>query len=142
MNHLLPHVREILDLPQSERISGIHSDWWIVYGAANRALDTLHALLIHPKRVRMPNLLIIGATNNGKTMIVEKFKRMHPQMVSSCGQHDIVPVVIMQMPSDPSPGRFYTALLRAINMPYLNYRVPAAIEQTVLRLLGSLNTKI
>lgn len=142
MNHLLPHVREILDLPQSERISAIHGDWWIGYGTANKALDTLHALLVHPQRVRMPNLLIIGPTNNGKTMIVEKFKRLHPQMVSSCGQHDIVPVVIMQMPSDPSPGRYYTALLRAINMPYLNYRVPAAIEQTVLRILGSINTRM
>jgi hypothetical protein len=90
----------------------------------------------------MPNLLIIGPTNSGKSMIVEKFKRMHPQSISSCGQHDIVPVVIMQMPSDPSPGRFYTALLRAINMPYLNYRVPVAIEQTVLRILGSLDTRM
>lgn len=142
MNHLLPHVREILDLPQSERISAVYSDWWIGYGTANRTLDTLQALLNHPPRVRMPNLLIIGPTNNGKSMIVEKFKRMHPQSISSCGQHDIVPVVIMQMPSDPSPGRFYTALLRAINMPYLNYRVPVAIEQTVLRILRSLDTRM
>lgn len=142
MNHLLPHVREFLDLPQSDRISIVHADWWIGYGTANRALDILNALLIHPQRVRMPNLMIIGPTNNGKTMIVEKFKRSHPQRVSSCGQHDILPVVIMQMPSDPSPGRFYTALMRAINMPYLNYRVPAAIEQTVLRILGSLQTRM
>ncbi len=142
MNHLLPHVHEFIDLPQSERISAVHGDWWIGYGTATLALDKLDALLTHPPRVRMPNLLIIGPTNNGKTMIVEKFKHKHPQMLSSCGQHDILPVVIMQMPSDPSPGRFYTALLRAINMPYLNYRVPAAIEQTVLRILGSLNTRM
>ena len=31
----------------------------------------------HPKRQRMPNLLIVGPTNNGKSMIIEKFKRMH-----------------------------------------------------------------
>lgn len=142
MNHLLPDVRLFLDLPQSERITSLHADSWIGYGTANRALDRLQALLVHPKRVRMPNLMIIGPTNNGKTMIVEKFKRLHPQSLSSCGQHDIVPVVIMQMPSDPSPGRFYTALMRAINMPYLNYRVPAAIEQTVLRILGSLQTRM
>lgn len=142
MNHLLPHVRDLIDLSQSERIAAIHSDWWIGYGMANRALDVLQALLVHPQRVRMPNLLIIGPTNNGKTMIVEKFKRKHPATVSDCGHHDIVPVVIMQMPSDPSPGRFYTALLRAINMPYLNYRVPAAIEQTVLRILGSIGTRV
>lgn len=142
MNHLLPHVHDLMELSQNERISAIHSDWWIGYGTANRALDKLHGLLVHPKRVRMPNLMIIGPTNNGKTMIVEKFRRKHPQMLSSCGQHDIVPVVIMQMPSDPSPGRFYTALLRAINMPYLNYRIPAAIEQTVLRILGSIDTRV
>ncbi len=26
----------------------------------------------------MPNLLLIGPTNNGKTMIIEKFRRAHP----------------------------------------------------------------
>ncbi|MBB2940489.1 putative ATPase with chaperone activity [Actinoplanes lutulentus] len=28
----------------------------------------------------MPNLLLIGPTNNGKSMIVEKFRRTHPRI--------------------------------------------------------------
>ncbi|MGH3710082.1 MAG: TniB family NTP-binding protein [Pseudonocardiaceae bacterium] len=31
-----------------------------------------------PAKQRMPNLLLIGPTNNGKSMMVEKFRRSHP----------------------------------------------------------------
>ena len=40
-----------------------------------QALDRLHELFEHPRRLRMPNLLIVGPTNNGKSMIAEKFRR-------------------------------------------------------------------
>jgi hypothetical protein len=142
MSHLLPHAEELLGLPGDERIRAVYAEHWIGYGVANRALDLLDALVLHPKRVRMPNILIIGSTNNGKTMIVEKFRRKYPASVSECGQHDLMPVVALQMPSDPSPRRFYTALLQAVNTPFINYRIPAQLEQTVLRILESLQTKI
>ncbi|MBP6918808.1 MAG: TniB family NTP-binding protein [Legionellaceae bacterium] len=41
------------------------------------AVIKLEALISHPKRQRMPNLLIVGPTNNGKSMIIEKFRRTH-----------------------------------------------------------------
>jgi DNA polymerase III delta prime subunit len=41
-------------------------------------------LLNFPKRTRMPNLLLVGPTKNGKTtMIVEKFHRAHPATPAS-----------------------------------------------------------
>jgi hypothetical protein len=60
----------------------------------------------------MPNLLLVGPTNNGKSMIVEKFRRTHP--ASSDADQEHIPVLVVQMPSEPSVIRFYVALLAAM----------------------------
>jgi hypothetical protein len=62
-------------------------------------------------------MLIIGPTNNGKSMIIEKFRRQHIPKPSEDGETEIIPVVVMQMPSEPSITRFYTMLLFAMNSP-------------------------
>ena len=50
------------------------------YARAEAALSAFEDLLSFPKRTRMPNLLLVGPTNNGKTMIVEKFRRAHHRL--------------------------------------------------------------
>jgi predicted ATPase with chaperone activity len=35
----------------------------------------------------MPNLLLVGPTNNGKSMIVEKFRRTHPASSDADQEH-------------------------------------------------------
>jgi predicted ATPase with chaperone activity len=44
----------------------------------------------------MPNLLLVGPTNNGKSMIIEKFRRTHPTTSSDVQEH--IPVLCVQMP--------------------------------------------
>ncbi len=63
----------------------------------------------------MPNLLLVGPTNNGKSMIIEKFRRTHP--ASSDADQEHMPVLVVQMPSEPSVIRFYVALLAAMGAP-------------------------
>jgi hypothetical protein len=50
----------------------------------------------------MPNLLLIGPTNNGKSMLIEKFRRAHIVEPAPQAETETLPVVTMQMPSDPS----------------------------------------
>ncbi|CAM5208100.1 hypothetical protein OURE66S_03563 [Oligella ureolytica] len=54
-------------------------------------------------------------TNNGKSMIVEKFRRTHP--ASSDADQEHIPVLVVQMPCEPSVIRFYVALLAAMGAP-------------------------
>src|SRR3989338_6713579 len=75
--HLLPEIRHVISLDSHERIHHIQKDNWIGYSRAKQALKKLNDLFQHPQRHRMPNLLITGPTNNGKTMIIEKFCRDH-----------------------------------------------------------------
>ena len=103
------------------------------YTRATEALGQLETLFAWPARQRMPNLLLTGPTNNGKSMIVEKFRRSHPPV--SHPDREEIPVLVVQMPSEPSVTRFYTALLAAAGAPMRRQYRLADLEQLVLRLL-------
>lgn len=142
LNHLLPSVHAIAALSSEERIATLRSDYWIGYGQAEQALHRLEDLLSCPKRIRMPNMLIIGPTNNGKTMIVEKFRRQHLPYESTDREHEIVPILSVQMPSDPTIQRFYSAVITALGSPVTMYSSTAKSEIIALKLLRVTQTKI
>ena len=76
--HLYPASRAVAAMSAEERIHRIRADRWIAYPRAQAALAKLEELISFPERARMPNLLIVGASGMGKTMIIEKFVRDHP----------------------------------------------------------------
>jgi Bacterial TniB protein len=140
LSHLLPAAQQIARLPDAERLRYVRADRWIGYPRATEALGRLETLLSWPSKQRMPNLLLIGPTNNGKSMIVEKFRRGHPPV--SRPDREEIPVLVVQMPSEPSVIRFYTALLAALGAPLrARYRV-ADLEQAVLRLLRAAEVRV
>ena len=73
--HLSPKAAEQLNLDELERIEYIRSSRWIGYPQAQQILTKLEDLLVFPKQNRMPNMLLVGDTNNGKTMLVSHFLR-------------------------------------------------------------------
>jgi len=111
-SHLLPTVQALADAPDEARIRRIRTDRWLGYARAEAALTALEDLLSFPKRTRMPNLLLVGPSNNGKTMIVEKFRRCHlPGSEESARDGAIrVPVLKVQMPPAPDERRFFSAI--------------------------------
>ena len=132
LSHLLPAAQGLARLPADERIQRLRADRWIGYPRAVEALNRLEALYAWPNKQRMPNLLLVGPTNNGKSMIVEKFRRTHP--ASSDADQEHIPVLVVQMPSEPSVIRFYVALLAAMGAPLrprcLLYTSDAADERS------------
>jgi type II secretory pathway predicted ATPase ExeA len=117
-HHLLPKAAAYLNQPDNERISYIRSPRWIGYDTAKEILERLETLLAHPKSHRMPNLLIVGNTNNGKTMLVKRFCAQHPADDNRKGNNVIVPVIFIQAPPVPDEGRFYNAILDVLFAPY------------------------
>ncbi len=133
--HLNAAARAALDFPSAARIDHIRRPRWIGYTRAKQLLDKLDDLLTHPKTHRMPNLLIVGDTNAGKTMLANRFVQLHPPDKTAAGEAVIVPVLAIQAPPGPDEGRFYNAILEALSMPY-NPRERVAQKQIqVLRLL-------
>jgi hypothetical protein len=116
--HLNDAAGEALKLPTEKRIDYIRQSRWIGYTRAREIRDRLEELLTHPKTHRMPNLLIYGDTNNGKSMIVNRFYNQHPAYDNPGGDGVVVPVLLIQCPPVPDEGRFYNAILEAVYSPY------------------------
>src|SRR6516225_5829888 len=76
--HLHASARPLAEESPELRIRRIRTDRWIAYARAEAALSAMGDFLSFPKRLRMPNLLLVGPTNNGKTMIIDKYRRSHP----------------------------------------------------------------
>lgn len=140
LSHLLPVAQKLARLPADERIQRIRADRWIGYPRAVDALNRLETLYAWPGKQRMPNLLLVGPTNNGKSMIIEKFRRTHP--ASSDAHQEYIPVLVVQMPSEPSVLRFYVALLAAMGAPLRPRPRLPEIEQQALTLLRKIGVRV
>lgn len=142
--HLNSLGQTIAQRSDRERIAYLNRDLWIGYPHANAALKHLDQLLHFPKRQRMPNLLIIGSTNNGKSMLVTKFIRsLKSNSQSNLDlNYESIPIVHLQMPSDPKVQRFYSLLLNAIGAPYSPRAKISELEVLTLNLLKKVNLKM
>jgi hypothetical protein len=141
-DHLLPQARQLVELPAEERITRIRSERWIGYARAQDAIARLEFLFHYPQKTRMPNLLIVGPTNNGKSMIVERFRRMHPKIHRENEIVAEIPLLVVQMPSDPTISRFYGMLLYAMGAPSTLRAKVADLECVALDLLHKTRVKI
>jgi type II secretory pathway predicted ATPase ExeA len=142
LSHLTPAARAAASLPDDERIRRIRADRWIGYPRAREALVRLDALLRGPPKQRMPNLLIVGPTNNGKSMIVEKFRRSCPRESSPSSEQETLPVLVVQMPSEPSIIRFYAMLLAGMGAPLRPRSRVAELEQLALRMMRAVGARV
>ncbi len=135
--HLHPSARAWADEDAASRIRRVRTDRWIGYARAEAALAALDDVLSFPKRTRMPNLLIVGQTNNGKTMIVEKFRRSHPLSAATDTNDGVacVPVLKIQMPSGPDERRFFGAILEELGMGQWPRDNLAARQSDAVRLM-------
>jgi len=140
LEHLHDSARALARLPDIERVGHVRADRWIGYSRAGEALSLLEDLFRWPTRQRMPNLLVTGPTNNGKSMIVEKFRRLHSPF--SEPDREQIPVLVVQMPSDPSVTRFYVALLRAAGAPLRPRERLAELEQRALGVLRGVGVRV
>lgn len=142
--HLHPSVWHLADEDASSRIRRIRTDRWIGYARAEAVLAALEDLLSFPTRTRMPNLLLVGPTNNGKTMIVEKFRRAHPGTAAADSEDGValLPVVKVQMPPGPDEGRFFGAILHALGMPFSPRDRIATKQDTAVRVMQAMGARM
>lgn len=115
LGHLTEQARNALKLPTEERIAYTLDDHWVGYSRAKEILDAIEDLMKHPPTLRMPNMLLVGASGNGKSTIIAHFRRRNPVQSRAEGG-TLIPVVVMEMPSEPSESRFWTELLLALSI--------------------------
>jgi len=142
--HLHPDARAWAYEDAPSRVRRIRTDRWIGYARAQAALAAIEDVLSFPKRTRMPNLLLVGPTNNGKTMIVEKLRRSHRPITAMDATEGIarVPVLKVQMPSGPDERRFLGAILDELGMYNWPKEKIAAQQSLAVRLMRATEVRL
>lgn len=108
-----PGAVPIFNLSQEDesRIDQMKGNTWIGYDRVLSIRAQMDALLRHPRTHRMPNLALIGETNNGKTMLLRNFAKHHNPQPDPNAEKTILPVLLVETPPSPDEGRLYYAML-------------------------------
>jgi len=142
LNHLNLATRTQAQLDDRARIDLIKRDRWIDYPRAMQAMSRLEQLLATPKRERMPCMIIHGESNIGKTLVIRKFQRDHPNSFDEISGVDRRHIVVMQMPATPDQHRFYSALLFELGAPHSASASLSTLERLTRDLLRRLAPRI
>lgn len=140
--HLNETARAALDLSDDARIEHINSEHWIGYTRAKHILNKMEYLLNFPKKHRMPNLLIVGDTNNGKTMIVNRFQEQHKALDNENEDAITLPVFVIQAPAVPDEARFYDEMLVKLAAPFKFSEKPSKKQFQVIHILEQTSTRM
>ena len=78
MKHLSENTRKFTESATDEqRIKHVKEFRWIGYSDSIKILKKMDDLMDYPKSSRMPNLLLVGDSNNGKTAILKRMYDLH-----------------------------------------------------------------
>ncbi|MEJ8859132.1 TniB family NTP-binding protein [Variovorax robiniae] len=135
LTHLQASTRAEASLDASARIRLLRRDRWIDYPRASQALLKLESLLEMPPKARMPCMVLHGDSNIGKTLIVSKFQREHPDRFDEVKGVERRDVIVMQMPATPDQHRFYSALLFELGAPHSASASLSVLERLARELL-------
>jgi len=142
MREMSPSAQAALLLPLDERVRYLQISRWICYDYAEAILKDLQELLEHPKVLRMPNLLVWGDTNCGKTAIIDRFCQRYPLRQNGEEEADVVPVLYIQAPPIPDECRFYSLILDKLRVPHkTNERADRMICQ-ILKMFPKLGVRM
>jgi hypothetical protein len=112
--HLDQNTRRLLNLTNVQRIACIDHDLWIGYRLAREAHDRLEQVLKSERRMRPDNLLIVGASNNGKTAIARRFLARHTLLEDPEAERATIPVAFIVAPNGAKTALFFASILAAL----------------------------
>ncbi|HTF65456.1 MAG TPA: TniB family NTP-binding protein [Edaphobacter sp.] len=140
---LAKKTRSILeDASDAERIRRIRTPRWIDYKAAQVIHSKLNDLLTHPVNLRMPNLLVVSQTNNGKTALVNEFCRANTPENPPGAEATTTPILLVQAPPVPDPAWLMAALLDGLAIPRKRRDDPYVMIARLSRVLPKLGVQV
>lgn len=142
ITHIHPEFLHVLNLDEKERICFIDEPRWIGYPQANYVLDSLSTLIQKPKRPRMPNLLLVGDSNNGKTTIVRRFFDTCGKSYVNDNADAVIPVVMAESPPTPDEKGLYITILEKFFTPYRARDPVATLRYQVIHLFRECSVRM
>ena len=117
-SHIHEKFQYTMNLSEEERIEFLDQPRWVSYDVANDIMLNLVSLMNKPKRPRMPNLLIVGDSNNGKTTLIHRFYDLHGQPFVNSTADGVKPIILAESPPSANEKELYISLLERFFVPY------------------------
>ncbi len=140
-----PHLREasaaLAELDDETRITAIKQGFWIPYDRAKEILGDMENLLTHPPVDRMPHMLVVAPSNNGKSRLLKHFLATHPSDPNPNGEAAKYPVIYVSA-LGPDIGNLCVRILDAVHAPFREKATPAERIRTVSKILPALGTRV
>ncbi|AYQ27485.1 MULTISPECIES: TniB family NTP-binding protein [unclassified Polaromonas] len=141
-----PHLKDsalaLINSSDQDRILAIRGGTWVNYTLAKETVSQLEDLLAYPQVTRMPNILLVAPSNNGKTSILERFVSLHPPLLDPESEVTVCPVLMIECPSSPDISAFYSRILDALMAPYKPTAPPQEKLSQIKRLFKSLGVRM
>jgi hypothetical protein len=142
VKHLSSQAKEVLGLNDQERIKYIRVPRWIKYSKAEQIIEKFEDLLTRPPKHRMQNLLLVGDTNNGKTLLLQQFYERHQPNDNKNGDAIILPVLLVEVPPVPDESSLYSAILEAMSAPHKKREHPDQKRFQVISIASSIGLRL
>ncbi|MCO1334538.1 TniB family NTP-binding protein [Microbulbifer sp. OS29] len=141
-NHIHTEFQHVMTLSASERLLFLDEPRWIGYDRAQIIIDSLCALMDKPKRPRMPGLLIVGDSNNGKTTIIRRFYDLCGKSYVSKDGDPIKPIILAEAPPSADEKSLYISLLERFFAPYRASDSTAKLRYQVIHLFRTCHVRM
>lgn len=141
--HIHSDLQHIMGMSDTDRIEFMDQPRWVGYESAQQIIETLQGLMHKPIRPRMPNLLIVGDPNNGKTTVMRRFIDLCGQGYVNEESEPVKPVILAEAPPSADEKGLYISILERFFTPHcptdpaakLRYQIIYLMRHTHVRML-------
>lgn len=140
--HLDPRLREMAAEDEPTRIRVVEKDLFIEHDYSKYLSAVLDEFMCGPRQTRMPCLLILGDAGMGKTAQLHRFQRQFPDKTDESKGQFHRPIVVINMPTEPTKSTLQFAVLDALGAPGVARGRSVDHAGVIRRMLSAHQTKI
>jgi len=140
--HLDPAVRRIASEDNLPRAQHILKDLYVNHPAVQRIERQIEHLMRLPRRIRMPGLFVCGDSGMGKTHLLRRIERRHPDQTDPASGRRVTPVLYAQVPADPTVRTLRRTLIDEANIPFLDHPAKPLPGSILRRGLAAAGTRL
>lgn len=139
--HLSPETSKLMTLPSAERVQACEMDHWVGYSRAIQVLDHLDNVMTYPRSLRMPNVLVVGRSGNGKSAIRHRFVHRYPIQITEQGEA-VIPLVDIEVPGTPDESEIWSEFLLRLGIAHSSRDTPTVKLQRLKQALIDVNARV